>query len=510
MNIVSKVPDAQTLDDHQENFVSAAQAGKSFFEPADLDDPVIHRLVLRLALPSVFGLSANAVHHVVNLAFVGQLGTDAVAAVSVVIPIFLLVAALGHGLGAGAAALIGRLIGAQEHTKANAAATTVLGVAVPLGLTATVFLLLWNEPILRLFGATPAILPLARDYVALLAFGCSLVLLQILCDFVVIAEGNSRFSMWTLVGGFGLNIALDPLFIFGLGWGLQGAALATMTSQVAALAAFAVYFAKGVGHLRIASRFFRPSAEVLRPILAVGIPTTLTSAVSAVAFAVLFHSASIYGGDPAVAGIGVALRLFTFGELPIVGFCIGAQALLGYAYGARTYKRLLSAIKVMLIITTAFAFLYTVSIVILAPYLMSIFTDDPTTTAIGTKAIVVFHAWFVFTGVQLVLLVLLQSLDKAKEAALVSLAPQGYFLIACMALLPPLWGLDGVIAGPAMALAMTTVLSSGLWVREMRSLQALSRAPECGLRAGATPERTTGADRPSPTLEGGVEKGQVL
>jgi putative MATE family efflux protein len=442
-----------------------------FFAPANLDDPKLTRLVLRLALPSVLGLSFNAMHHVTNAAFVGRIGTDAVAAISIALPIFLLVAALGHGLGAGAATLIGRLIGAKEIDTANAAATTSIGLALLLGLLSSVCLLIWLEPILRLFGATQAVLPLAGDYVGLLAFGCTLMLLQILCDFVVIAEGNSRFSMWTLIAGFGLNIVLDAIFIFGFGWGIKGAALATMTSQVAALAAFAFYFWKGMGHLRIAKRFFSPSSSILGPILSVGIPTTLTSAVSAFAFALLFRSASTYGADAAVAGIGIALRLFTFGELPIVGFCIGAQALLGYTFGAHTYRRLRSVVFIMLAMTLAFGILYTSLMVGFAGPVITLFTDDPSVATIGARAVIAFHALFLATAVQLVLLVYLQSLDKPLKAALVSLAPQGYFLVAFLWWMPRLWGLDGVLASPAAALGLTALLSIALLWHEAKDLQ---------------------------------------
>lgn len=472
--ILDEPPDDTSKVPHTKSVV-ANRKKWGLFAPADLDDPDVKGLIIRLALPSVLGLSANALHHVANAAFIGGLGADAVAAVSIALPIFMLVAAIGHGLGTGAAALIGRLLGAKEEMKANIAATTALGLTVPIGLACSLCLFLWQDPILLLFGATPSILPLARDYVSFLAVGCGLILLQILCDFIVIAEGNSRLSMWTLVAGFGLNIVLDPIFIFAFGWGIKGAALASMTSQAIALAAFAIYFTKRIGNLRIAAEFYRPTSAILRPILRVGIPTSLTSATAAFAFALLFHNASAYGGDTAVAAIGVAFRLSTFGELPIVGFCIGAQSLLGYAFGSGAYVRLRSAVHIMLVTTSIFAGLYALVMISLATAVMGLFTDDPAVTALGAKSIRTFHALFFFFGIQLVLLVLLQSLDKAKEAALVSLAPQGYFLVSCLLVLPPLWKLDGVIASPAAALALTAGLSLALLQRELRNMRQMSQ-----------------------------------
>ncbi len=443
-------------------------------KPVDLGDPRLGSLIIRLATPSVFGLSIHALHHVVNAAFIGMLGVEAVAAVSVALPIFLFVSALGHGLGVGAAASIGRLLGAKDAEDANATATIGLGLAALLGLACTAGLLRWLTPILLLFGATEAILPPARDYVGIMSFGCAFMLLQILCDFVVISEGNTRFSMWTLIGAFALNIILDPLFIFAFGLGIGGAALATITSQLAALAAFAIYFAKRAGVLRVDWRLFRPTARLLRPILNVGVPATLTTALSAVAFTMVYRAAGAYGGDSAIAGVGIALRILTFGELPLVGFCIGAQAVLSYAWGAKAPLRVLSATRFMLTATTAFAVAYALAILAFPRAIVGLFTVDPAVLRMGVEAVVAFHICFGLIGIQLVALVLLQSLDKGASAAIVSLAPQGYLLIPLLIVLPRFWGIDGVIMSPVAAMALTAILAVIFLCKEAAALKRIA------------------------------------
>ncbi|QBR71861.1 MATE family efflux transporter [Beijerinckiaceae bacterium] len=460
---------------------------ESLLKPSDLADPRLFSLIMRLALPSVCGLSIHALHHVVNAAFIGNVGPEAVAAVSVVFPIFLFISAIGHGLGVGCAASIGRHLGAGNTDEANSTATIGLGLAGLVGVACTVGLLIWLTPLLRLFGATPAILPPAQDYVGVLAFGCAFTLLQILCDFIVISEGNTRFSMWTLIGGFTLNIILDPIFIFGCNLGVSGAALATMTSQLAALAAFALYFKKSAGNLRVHWRLFRPTVAILRPIFSVGLPATLTTALSAITFTLIYRTAGAYGGEAAIAAIGIALRVFTLGELPLVGFCIGAQAVLSYAWGAKAPLRVLSATRFMLLVTTAFAVAHSVVILTFSHAIVGLFTKDPSVLALGTQAVIAFHLFFGLTGLQLVVLVLLQSLDKGRSAAIVSLAPQGYLLIPPLLILPRLWGLDGVIMAPAVAIALTVVIA-GLFL--WRETEALKRFALRGALSSDTPARS--------------------
>lgn len=448
--------------------------GASLFKPADLADPRLPSLIMRLALPSVFGLSVNALHHVINGVFIGMVGADAVAAVSVAFPIFLFVSAIGHGLGTGCAASIGRSIGAASAEDANSTATLGLGLAGFAGILCTIVLLLYLTPLLRLFGATPTILPLAQDYVLVLAFGCAFTLLQILCDFIAIAEGNTRFSMWTLIMAFTLNIILDPIFIFGFNLGVAGAAIATILSQLAALTAFAAYFYNGAGILRLHWRLFRPVMPILRPIFSVGVPTALTTALAAVTFTLVYRAAGTYGGDSAIAAVGIALRVYTLGELPLVGFCIGAQAVLSFAWGAGNPLRVLSGARFMLLVTTGFAFAYSVVVLTFAHPIVGFFTADSTVQAIGVRAMAAFHALFSLTGLQLVVLVLLQSLDKGRSAAIVSLAPQGYLLIPLLFVLPPFFGINGVIISPAVAIALTVVLAAGFLWHETEALKRIA------------------------------------
>jgi putative MATE family efflux protein len=297
--------------------------------------------------------------------------------VSVTLPIFILVAAIGEGLGVGAAATIARFLGAKARGHASITAMVALALAAATGMAVTLGLLAVLRPALELLGAGPAVLPMAEPYAGILALGCSLLLQQQVCDFVAIAEGNTRFSMWTLLGGFSLNIALDPVMIFALGLGVAGAALATVIAQLAALLAYLVYFTKAWGIVRVRLRLVRPSWPILRPILSIGVPAMLTGALTALSFALLYRSASLVGGDAAVAGVDIALRLLTLGLLPLAGFCLGAQAVLSFAWGGQDHGRVLQATRFMLRISTGFAAAYALTMLLVPEPIARLFTADP-------------------------------------------------------------------------------------------------------------------------------------
>ena len=174
---------------------------------------------------------------------------------SSVLPILILLGALGEGIAVGTASLASRLLGARDQENANRAATTGLAIAVLTGIAVSVTLPFHIGDALRLFGVTPSALPLAEAYLRVALCGTVLLMLQIFGDFLAISEGNTRFSMWVLIAAFGINAVLDPIFIFVFGWGVTGAAAATLVAQMTAAAIYLGYFALGLGRLRIAPRF---------------------------------------------------------------------------------------------------------------------------------------------------------------------------------------------------------------------------------------------------------------
>ncbi|MET4790970.1 putative MATE family efflux protein [Bradyrhizobium japonicum] len=416
----------------------------------DLSAQELPRLLLRLAIPSVIGLSINALQQALNAIFVGSLGAQAIAAVSMTMPIIILLGAVGEGIGVGTASFISRHLGADNELEASRGASTALALAAPIGVIMTIAMLVTLRGIFVVLGASPTILPIALDYATILLPGSTLMLLNIVSGFIARAEGNTRFSMWTMLTAFILNALLDPIFIFLLGLGVRGAALATLISQIAAISLYIAYFTKRLGTVLVSISQVSLRVDRIRQLALIGAPATTTSILAALAGMFLYGAAARFGDD-FIAAVGIAVRILTIGALPITGFCIGSQAVLGFGWGARDFARVIKVAKFMLFITVALSFAYSAAVMLFVWPLVRLFSDSYKVTEIAVSSCIVFHLFFGLYGIQSVVTTMLQSQGRAGLSAVVSFARQGYLFIPAVLLFPLISGFSGVLASQAIA-----------------------------------------------------------
>ncbi len=435
----------------------------------DMNDPRVTRLVLTIALPAVAGLAASAGHHAINAIFLGTLGPEVLGGISLVMPLFLLVAATGQGLGIGLATLLARHLGKGDVRTASSAAVTALVATIPIGIVLSILIYLGLPGFVGALGASDNLLAPGLNYGRLVALGVTFGLLQAVCDFIAIAEGNSRFSMIVLISSFVLNAALDPIFIFLLQFREAGAAFATILSSVAALACYAVYFRRRWGKVRVTIGIVR--WQLLRPIAKIGFPAAATSVATGLGFLALLHEAAVHGGDTGVAATAVAIRLMTLGQLPVFGFCLGAQSVVSHAFGAGDHLRAKAVIRFMLAVTIPVAMLYSALLFLAAETISRLFTNCPEVVVQAAACLRALFPVFPLAAFQSVLLVMLQSRGRAGLSALVGLAPQGYLLVPLLLLLPAWIGFPGVALAPAAAAILAAVL--GLFVARREWLAIL-------------------------------------
>ncbi len=427
-----------------------------------------------LALPSIVAMLSNALYNLVDAAFIGRLGTEAIGAVAVAFPITQVIVGIGLLFGLGGASYISRALGAGDRDQANRVATTTLGLAALFGVLTTVAGLIYLVPLLRLFGATATILPYAENYTRILVIGAPILVVRMTLNNVVRAEGNARLAMAAMMTGAGLNIALDPLFMFTLGLGIQGAALATVVSQVIAEGLMLWYFFRRHSYLRIQPRYFSLDRQLNWEVFKIGTPTLVRQLFTSVAVALLNNAAAVYG-DAAVASIGLTFRILFLGMFPVFGFGQGFQPLAGYNYGARRYDRLFEVIRVGVLWSGIFSVLFTILIQLTAPLLLKLFSDDPEVIRIATFNVRAFHALFMFFGPVVIFNVLFQALGRGLPAAVLSMARQGIFLIPAIVILPRLFGLTGVLFTQTFADFFTVITTVYFALRVIRELQREAR-----------------------------------
>lgn len=444
--------------------------GRGLARPENLASPSIWRLMLRLGLPATAGLSINAAHHTINMVFVGMIGGHEIAAVLIVLPILMLFAAFGEGLGVGVATEAGRALGRGDLDHANRIGSLALLAGLGAGAAASLAVLAFASPLLALFGATDSILPLAERYLWIVAFSLPLTMAQIILDFLAIAEGNARFSMWTLIACFALNILLDPLMIFGFGLGLQGVAVATILSQLVALGVYGYYHGRRLGTIRLTLRPGFRRMRALIPVLSVGAPTSATSIVTAAAVAILLALAGRYRGEDGIAGVGIALRLLAAGTLPIIGISLGAQAILSFAWGGRDLDRVWSASRILLTMTSGMAAAYGLAVMVWHQQAAMLFTTDPAILSVAAPAILASHGPLLLFGLRQTALVLFQAQGRAGPAMLIGLAPNGYLLLPLLGLLVPFFSFDGLLAAIFLSSLLAGLIALAALRRTLRSL----------------------------------------
>lgn len=396
----------------------------------------IKKTLLHLSIPAIIAMLISAIYNLTDTAFIGMLhDTAAIGAVSIAFPIFLVISALGQGLGVGSASYISRCLGAKKNEEANRTASTAVGTAIIIGILCAVFGLIFFENILKLMGASSTIMPYAIDYSAPLILCAIFSIVNMTLNNIIRAEGASRYSMFAITIGAVLNIGLDPVFIFPLGMGVEGAAIATVIGQAVSTMYLSLYFIKKKNLVKISPKYFTFSKEVYGQILKIGIPSFCMEFLASFSISLLNSAAAVYG-DAAVAATGITIRLNTILLYVLIGYGQGFQPFVGYNYGAKNYQRVRDAIKISLIWTTAFSILLTAAFDIWAEPLIKCFSKDPEVIKAGVDFIISVGILRPLSGVQIVYLTLFQALGKGKQAAALSIGRQGVFFIFAILTLP--------------------------------------------------------------------------
>ncbi|MDP4021014.1 MATE family efflux transporter [Methylobacterium sp. NEAU 140] len=425
-------------------------------------------LVLRLSGPAILGISAHALQMLANAWFVADLGAEAIATIAVAYPVTLVVAALGYGAGIAAASEVSRALGRGDPDGAAAAAGLGLGLALPPGLLLTALVVLDPAFWLTRLGADAALAAAASPYTALSTVGTALMLVMIVGGFVVRAQGRAALSGAVMIGSFGLNIVLDWVLIRLMGLGTAGAGWAAIGAQGAAALVYAAHFAGARPRLRLPPWDARATRALARRMLGLGLPATGSSLLAAFAMALFVQAAAPFG-DPAVAALGLALRIATVAALPVLGLMAGAQAVLGHSLGAGRPDRLRRALGFVTAASLGYGILVGALMIALADPLAGLFAADAATRAAGARAVAAFAVAFLPLGLQLTAATLFQAIGAARRAAAVSLAAQGLALIPPLLVLPHLLGYEGVLASRIAAEFLADVLGAVLllaWLRE--------------------------------------------
>ena len=435
----------------------------------------IPRLVMGLAVPTILSMLITSIYNLADTFFVGQISTSASGAVGVVSSLMAVIQAVGFMLGHGAGSVISRSLGSGDAPAASRFASTSFFTAVGAGAALGVFGIAGLTPLMRLLGSTETILPHARAYAFYILLAAPFMMSSLVMNNILRYEGKASFAMVGLVTGGVLNMALDPVFIFGLGMGAGGAGLATGLSQMVSFGILLSMYLRGKTVSRLALRFYTRSRRDIVTILTTGLPSFGRQGLASFASMMLNVAARPYG-DAAVAAMSIVSRIFQFLLSVALGVGQGFQPVASYNYGARKFHRVRQAclftIGASFVLMTALAAVCYVN----GEALVRLFRDDGAVTAIALPA---FRWQCVATLLQPVLVcgnMLFQSVGKAGRATFLSCCRQGIFFIPLILTLPRAFGLAGVQYSQPIADALSFVVAVPFMAQFLAELDRMDAA----------------------------------
>ena len=454
-----------------------ANADRSAEQFRKMTETPIPKLILSLAAPTILSMLITSIYNLADTFFVGQISTSASGAVGIVSSLMAILQALGFMLGHGSGSIISRSLGSQNTDAATRFASTSFFTALVFGGIITAAGLLTLPDFMMLLGSTETILPHACAYARYILLAAPIMMSSLVMNNILRYEGKASFAMIGLVTGGLLNIALDPLFIFGLGMGTAGAGLATALSQTISFCILLSMFLRGktVSQFRITAVTHSPAE--FGTILMTGMPSFGRQGLNSIGGMLLNIAARGYG-DAAVAGMSIVSRIFMFIISVAIGVGQGLQPVASFNYGARKYRRVRQAA----IFTIEAAFCMLVVLVGLCwvngDALIRLFRDDPAVTAVALPA---FHYQCLAMLLQPVIVVAnmtFQSVGASGRATFLACCRQGVFFIPLILILPRTHGLFGVEICQPIADVLTFLVSLPFLIAFLQQLGRMDDAEQ--------------------------------
>ena len=424
-----------------------------------LEEADVASALLKLGIPTMVGMLISALYNAIDAYFVGGLGMSQMGAVSVVFPIVQIIIGLGMMFGAGASSYISRLLGKGDNEQADRTASTALFSGLLVGAVIIIGILVFLDPVLTALGSTETILPYARAYARIYVTGSIINVFTVMMNNLLTAQGATKFTMIAMLTGSIANVILDPVMIYGMDLGIEGAAVATVISLCINMALYIGYIAKKKGVLRISVKNIAPSKTIYTEVLKIGIPVLLFQLLASAAMGSINTTSKPYG-DYAVAAMGAVTRIMTVVTYVVFGFLKGFQPFAGYNYGSGRFDRLKKSIKLCMTWSTAFCVIAGIVLVVFAAPIVSLFGTDTEMLALAETALRLNAVLFTTFGFQMVYASLYLAIGKSLVGSVLSLSRQGIFFFPLVIALPHLFSLTGVIWVQPAADLFTTILTA--------------------------------------------------
>ena len=420
----------------------------------------IGKLIWKYSLPAIVGTVVMALYNIIDRIFIGQgVGPLAISGLALTFPFMILLMAFGMLIGAGSAARISITLGENNREKAEKILANAFTLTLIISGTVVILSYIFMSDLLRLFGGTEKTIRYAEDFMRIIIPGGIFSALSFGFNNIMRASGYPKKAMYTMIICAVLNAVLDPVFIFWFHWGIQGAAMATNISYFVGTVWVLSHFMKKDSNLRFKRKNFRLEKDIVLSIISIGLsPFSMQLAAS---FVIILVNATLihYGGDLAIGAFGIINSINTLIVMVIIGLNQGTQPIIGYNFGAKLYDRMFKTLKYAVIIATGLTTIGFITGTFIPAFMASMFTRDIELQSIATKALRISVIMFPIIGFQIVVTNFFQSIGKARISIFLSLTRQFLFLVPCLLILPPIYGLTGAWSAMPVSDGFSTIIS---------------------------------------------------
>lgn len=446
-----------------------------------LAEKPVGSLLMQYAIPAIVAMAASSVYNIIDGIFIGQgVGAEAIMGLALTGPLMSLTAAFGAMVGVGAATLMSVKLGQKDYGTAQKILGNVVIMNLTLGIVLGLLLLVFINPILRFFGASDVTLPYARNFMSIILVGNVVTHMYLGLNALLRSTNRPQKAMCATIGTVVLNCILAPIFIFVLGWGIRGAATATIMAQMIMLMWQLRLFSNKDELIHLNRSIIKLDVKIVKESLLVGLPQFLINLCACLVAAMMTRSLTTYGGDMAVGAFGICNRFILFIVMVVIGLNQGIQPIAGYNFGARRYDRVLGVLNKALIFVSVITLTgFVIGVFFPTPFVSVFAKDSPQLIKLSAHALSCMVMMFPIVGIQIVSTAFFQSIGYAPKSIFLSLTRQLIFLVPAIFILPHLYAdpLEGLWHAAPVADGLASVLAITLLVLQVKKFKKQMQAP---------------------------------
>ena len=431
----------------------------------------IWRLIIKYSVPAILAMMVTSLYNTVDRAFIGSMkdvGALAISGLGVTMPILTILGAFCVGLAVGGSTNIAIKLGEGNKEEAEKALGNTIAIELLVGIVMMSISIFFLEDILYIFGASNDTIKYSMDYMSVIMYGTWFNLPGFAMNSAIRADGNPKFASKMMIIACLFNLILDPIFIFGFGMGIKGAALGTVICQLVICLWSGYYFTFGKSNLKLKLKNIKIESKIIKGILVIAITPFCMELASGFIHLITNKVLKVYGGDLAIGAMTAITSINLLFLMPVYGISQGMQTIIAYNYGAKQFERAKKALLIGIVAATIVLSFGIFAILLFPKLFIGIFTKDAILTDLALNGIYIYSLTLPAIGICILGTVYFQSIGSAKKSIVLSLLRQVIVFIPLILIVPKYFGLNGVWAAQPLADLVSMIIIGLFLIKEFK------------------------------------------